>query len=99
MLVRILLPILVTDCHCHNSGPEKMRRTNSKFLPISYDIAQLVNYYKHILVSITKSWKFISTLSPQTNDYHEILDIFFYRCEQPFQLFQTSVNIPTSWTT
>src|SRR5436190_1478483 len=31
MPVKILLPILATDCHYHNSGPEKMRTANSKF--------------------------------------------------------------------
>src|SRR5438105_4848378 len=35
MPVKTVLPILVTDRHYHNSGPEKMRRANSKFLPIS----------------------------------------------------------------
>ena len=43
MPVKILLPILVTDRHYHNSGPEKMRTANSKILLAESDLYMYIS--------------------------------------------------------
>jgi hypothetical protein len=64
MLVRILLPFLVTDWHYHKCGPEKMRGAHNQFLVIYlYSIllgGKNLKYRKINLVELPEKWNICS---------------------------------------